>query len=90
MPLIKSVCQEICWQKLRKGKYTGIFSACHKICLSGNLLGEMGEVSAGRFSDCHHICQSGNVQAEMVEQSAGRFSDCHHICQLGKLLVEFG
>ena len=56
MAVIKSVHQEICWQKLGKGKYTGIFSDCNQICQLGNLLEEMGEESAGRFSDCHYIC----------------------------------
>ena len=27
----KEICQEICWQKLCKSKYTGIFSDCHHI-----------------------------------------------------------
>ena len=41
--VIKSVCLEICWQKLGKGKYTGRFSDSHQICQSGNLLEEMGK-----------------------------------------------
>ena len=91
MAVIKSVCLEICWQKLGKGKYTGRFSDSHQICQSGNLLEEMGEESTGRLSDCHHICQSGNLLTESGwGESTGRLSDCHQICQSGKLLADFG
>ena len=64
--IFKSVCQEICLQKLGKGRYTSIFSDGHQICQSGNLLEEMGE-SACRFSDCHQICQSANSVARIGE-----------------------
>ena len=73
MAVIISVHQEICWQKLGKGKYTGIFNDGHQILSvrksagsnGGNLLVDLMIVTK---SASQQICwqNGGNMMADLV------------------------
>ena len=73
MAVIISVHQEICWQKLGKGKYTGIFNDGHQILSVRKSAGSNGgdllvDLMIVTKSASQQICwqNGGNMMADLV------------------------